>query len=157
MPDGADGADGVKPAPVEVGGLIVGDAAWLLYDGAWGAEGCSVGMDECQSPAPAVGAVCGDTGVGATCGVIGVAGGTAPAPAGPNPASAWCTHSPGPKLGGGAPWKAAPLKGIPGEPDGGPPPTLEDAGLNAGGGGGTDPAAGGRAPATGGGIGLATG
>jgi hypothetical protein len=91
-----------------------------------------VGMDECQSPEPAVGAVCGDTGVGATCGAIGVAGGTAPAPAGPNPPSAWCMNSPGPKLGGGAPWKAAPLKGIPGEPDGGPPPTLEKPGLNIG-------------------------
>jgi hypothetical protein len=92
-----------------------------------------VEIDECQSPEPAVGAVCGDTGVGATGGVIG-AGGTAPAPAGPNPASAWCIHSPGPKLGGGPPWNADGLNGIPGGPEGGPPPKLEKPWLNIDGG-----------------------
>ncbi|MGO8963808.1 hypothetical protein [Mycobacterium sp.] len=80
-----------------------------------------------------MGAVCGDTGVGATGGVIGAVGGTAPAPAGPSPASAWCIHSPGPKLGGAAPWNAAAFKGIPGEPEGGPPPKPENPWLNIGG------------------------
>jgi hypothetical protein len=43
--------------------------------------------------------------------------------------SPWCIHSPGPKPGGEAPWNPAPLKGIPGEPEGGPPLKLEYAGL----------------------------
>jgi translation initiation factor IF-2 len=89
-------------------------------------------MGECQSPEPAVGAVCGDIGVGATCGVTGAAGGTMPAPADPNPASAWCIHSPGPKLVGGPPWNAAALKGIPGKLEGGPPPNPLRPGFNTG-------------------------
>jgi hypothetical protein len=79
--------------------------------------------------------------------VIGAVGGTAPAPAGPSPASAWCIHSPGPKLGGAAPWNAAAFKGIPGEPDGGPPPKPEKPGLDIEGSEGGDAA--GRAPGAG--------
>ena len=83
--------------------LVDDDAAGELYDDdACGAEGCSAGIAECQSPEPAVGAVAGDTGVGGTCGAIGGVGLTALAP-GPSPMSAWCIHSPGPKLEGGTP------------------------------------------------------
>ena len=69
--------------------FMVEDAAGELYDGddAWGAEGCSAGIAECQSPEPAVGAVVGDTGVGGTCGAIGGVGGIPPAPGGISPDS----------------------------------------------------------------------
>jgi hypothetical protein len=85
--------------------FIVDDAAGELYDGddACGADGCSAGIAECQSPEPAVGAVVGDTGVGGTCGAIGGVGGIPPAPGGISPASRWWGNSPGIKLGGAMP------------------------------------------------------
>jgi hypothetical protein len=42
-------------------------------------------------------------------------------------------NSPGPMLGGGV-WNPLPPNGIPGGPEGGPPPKPEDAGLNIEGG-----------------------
>jgi hypothetical protein len=87
--------------------FMVEDAAGELYDGddACGADGCSVGIAECQSPEPAVGAVVGE--IAGTCGVIGGVGGIPPAPGGISPDSRWWGNSPDIKLGGAMPWNPA--------------------------------------------------
>src|ERR1700733_6289980 len=94
---------------------MVDDAAGELYD-ACGADGCSAGIAECQSPEPAVGAVAGDTGVGGTCGAIGGVGGIPPAPGGISPDSTWWEKSAGIMLGGAMPWNPAAFS----PPDAGP-------------------------------------